>query len=210
MDGQRENYIDSHTQTETTPLGTPPSVTFAMYLRLREMANEGHSMSHAARVIGKDRETVKKVPGIVWPKRGASLASIKHRERQQTDAWRNKRSKALRAKRLGKRYKLLDGRKLTIREIAEETGISKRTIRVRLYRGHDVLAPVNSVFSEASKGWPKKKWNVDISKSDWDIVLEYAREHGTMKAHRKFDLPIGAINAILRGDTWRVIGYPKD
>ena len=210
MDGHRDDYIESHTPTAATPLGTPPSVTPSIYDRLQRLASQGYSKTDAAKAVGLHRHTVSKVTTIDWPPQGFSRKVIAHRERQQTDKWRRRRSQQVLARQDGKKYNVPDGRMMTVREIAAESGLSEQTIRTRLRRGHDVFASANELRKTARKGPRNKTWTVHMSQSDWSVVLEYAREKSAKSASCKFGVPQGAISAVLRGEAWRVIGYPKD
>ena len=99
---------------------------------------------------------------------------------------------------------------MTVREIAADTGLSEQTVRVRLHRGHDVFASGNELKKTARKGPRNKTWTVQMSRSDWSVVLDYAREKSAKSASCKFGVPQGAISALLRGEAWRVIRFEAD
>lgn len=94
-----------------------------------------------------------------------------------------------------KLYDVGDGRKLTIHDIAYETGAPYETVRTRVARGY-----------RGSRLFQRfKRWHLGLSESDLRCVADYARQRSAKAAAMKFNVPTGAINCLLRGETWRVL-----
>lgn len=93
-----------------------------------------------------------------------------------------------------KKYDVGDGRRLTIREICDETGAPLHTVRVRVRRGVRGKRLLDRY----------KCWYLGLRDSDLDIVADFARRHTVKWTYEKFGVPVGAIRCLLRGETWRV------
>lgn len=194
-------------EEDTLPPDTPKSITLSIYKTVRELAAKGHSKTYVGKVVGRHPETLRKIPGITWPRQGHSLEVWRYRERQKSPDFRAWRSRVILEEKRGKKYDVGDGRELTAREIAEEVGLSASSVRGRVRRGSqgsDLLRPPKMPINGPPKYNRYETWTLNLSQSDWKIVLDYARETTPVKASRKLQVPVGAIKAMLRGETWRV------
>lgn len=194
-------------EEDTLPPGTSKNITLEMYNTIKKLAAKGHSKTYVGKVVGRHPETLRRIPGITWPRQGHSIEVWQYRERQKDPDFRAWRSRVALEERRGKKYDVGDGRKLTAREIATEIGLSETSVRGRIRRGSrgsDLLRPPKKILNGPPLFDRYKTWTLDLSESDWEVVLDYARETTPVRASRKLHVPVGAIKAMLRGDTWRV------
>lgn len=171
--------------------------------KVRELAKEGHSRMEVSRRLGVSRHALRAYEAD-WRPRGKTLQCRARAQGNRTQASRdNLRQQAI----AGGRAKLIDvgnGRQMTIGQVAQTLGCSRHAVIYRIKagaRGAALLAPAR----KRQGGRPKHYvWQTGLSVKEWQVVLDYARQHNVRRAGNKFNLPVGAISALLRGEDWRV------
>jgi len=92
------------------------------------------------------------------------------------------------------------GRWWNFAEIAREAGATRVGVRRRYLRGDRGESLFRAPRRVADDGW-----ELGLSGSDWGAIVEYAQTHSAHAAADLFDVPIGAVNAALRGE-WELLG----
>lgn len=99
------------------------------------------------------------------------------------------------------RYAVVRGQRMSLREIAAEYGIPWQTVAKRWergLRGNDLAHPVKH-YRQAPD-----VYELDKPMTFWMGVRELATARSPDKAARDFDVPIGAVNAAVRGEWERL------
>lgn len=145
--------------------------------QLEQAVADGLSQQEAAERFQCARQTVqrcRKKYAVRWPHRGAHKPS---------------------------RFVELNGEWLSLAEVARRYGFDRDVICKRFHngdRGAHLVRPLRHVTP------PPKCYEVGLSRSDWQVVMAVAREHTPLTAARRFDIPLGAVTAALRGEEERL------
>lgn len=95
-----------------------------------------------------------------------------------------------------------EGEEIPLAEAARRSGLKYRSLYDRWHRGargEDLFKPVHP-----TQGKGKRAYNLGITVREAEVITEYARQRGAMAAHRKFEIPYGAVTALLN-DEWHRI-----
>lgn len=95
----------------------------------------------------------------------------------------------------------IDGRRMTLREAADENGIDRTTMYWRHkhgWRGRDLIDPPR----HNSQAPPH--YEVGYTRDEWREIVAYASARTINAASKMFGVPYGAITAAMRGEDERL------
>ncbi|PWG61725.1 hypothetical protein [Sediminicurvatus halobius] len=155
---------------------------------VRRCIADGLSQSQACGRLGVPRGTVgrwAKMLGIRWvPRRDLQVAALRRQSARNTYRWVE-----------------IDGERITIGELHRRTGIALTTLRMRYDAG---LRGRALTRRPGRQGKAPAHYHLGIGERDWRIILEHAEQHGPKTTANRLGIPLGAIQAMRRGDVWRV------
>jgi transposase-like protein len=174
---------------------------------VKQLASQGYSKREVCRRLGLSRYALYKLlegHEVKWKPVGQTNSCQARAERNRSREVRDRLALNAVQRGVAELYDVGDGRMLTRGQIARETGARLQTIAWRVRHGHrgaDLLRPADS----RRGGKPRKHVYVTgLTVADWEQVLEYARQRSPRIAAETFEVPLGAVKAMLKGEDWRV------
>lgn len=165
---------------------------------LIRLARKGYSRRMAAEACGISKTTLcrrTRKLDIPWPTENKSLArQLAYRTTipaKMRESWRSKATLVE-----------FDGSLVSLREAAERAGVNYKTLCRRYQRGVRGKALFRQPQTRA--GRHKRNYRLGITVAEAEIIIAYARDRSVRAASRKFDIPLGAVNALLNGDWHRI------
>lgn len=153
---------------------------------LQAMRDQGYTAARARKELQVSSNTF-----AVWVQRHLGLPRWPRQMTPAIQAYQRRRSKRI----------FVRGKWMTIAEAAKKYRLDRRTIWTRILRGVEgdaLVAPADQ------SNRPKEVYELGLSESEWQHVVEYAEARGILAAKAKFGIPGAAIGYAVRGEDHRL------